>query len=74
MSVLSMLLCCVVVWPMCHAVTLGCLLVPGQPSKFQIGEVSDTSIELTWEPAFDKEGIISYELRYKEGSQGSQVH
>ncbi|XP_047661218.1 receptor-type tyrosine-protein phosphatase S isoform X25 [Tachysurus fulvidraco] len=47
--------------------------VPGQPSKFQIGEVSDTSIELTWEPAFDKEGIISYELRYKEGSQGSQV-
>ncbi|XP_046712783.1 receptor-type tyrosine-protein phosphatase S isoform X16 [Silurus meridionalis] len=47
--------------------------VPGQPSKFQIGEVSDTSIELTWEPAFDKEGIISYELRYREGSQGSQV-
>ncbi|KAM9461795.1 receptor-type tyrosine-protein phosphatase S isoform 7-T9 [Clarias gariepinus] len=47
--------------------------VPGQPSKFQIGEVSSTSIELTWEPAFDKEGIISYELRYKEGSQGNQV-
>ncbi|KAI4873275.1 hypothetical protein NFI96_003083 [Prochilodus magdalenae] len=45
--------------------------VPGQPSKFQIGEVSDTTIELTWEPAFEKEGIISYELRYKEASQGS---
>lgn len=73
MSVLSMLLC-VAVWPLCHAVTLDFLLVPGQPSKFQIGEVSDTSIELTWEPAFDKEGIISYELRYKEGRQGSQVH
>lgn len=31
--------------------------VPGQPSKFQIGAVSDTSIELTWEPAHEKEGI-----------------
>ncbi|XP_062868435.1 receptor-type tyrosine-protein phosphatase S isoform X1 [Trichomycterus rosablanca] len=47
--------------------------VPGQPSKFQIGEVSDTSIKLTWEPAFENEGIISYELHYKEGSQGTQV-
>lgn len=47
--------------------------VPGQPSKFQVGDVSDTSIELTWELAFDKEGIISYELRYTEGSFGSQV-
>lgn len=64
----------IVVWPLCQAFILDCLLVPGQPSKFQIGEVSDTSIELTWEPAFDKEGIISYELRYKEGTQGSQVH
>uniref|UniRef100_A0AAQ5ZM69 protein-tyrosine-phosphatase n=1 Tax=Amphiprion ocellaris TaxID=80972 RepID=A0AAQ5ZM69_AMPOC len=36
--------------------------VPGQPSKFQVGAVSDTSIELTWEPAYDKEGIINYEL------------
>ncbi|XP_076847753.1 LOW QUALITY PROTEIN: receptor-type tyrosine-protein phosphatase S [Brachyhypopomus gauderio] len=45
--------------------------VPGQPSKFQTGEVTDTSIELTWEPAF--EGIIRYELRYREGAQGSQV-
>lgn len=72
MSVLSMVLC--VVWHLCHAFILDCLLVPGQPSKFEIGEVSDTSIELTWEPTFDKEGIISYELRYKEGSQGNQVH
>ncbi|XP_066503468.1 receptor-type tyrosine-protein phosphatase S isoform X4 [Hoplias malabaricus] len=47
--------------------------VPGQPSKFQIGQVSDTTIELTWEPAFEKEGIISYELRYKESNQGSWV-
>ncbi|XP_061594497.1 receptor-type tyrosine-protein phosphatase S isoform X2 [Cololabis saira] len=47
--------------------------VPGQPSKFQVGAVSDTSIELTWEPAYEKEGIINYELRYKEGSFGSQM-
>uniref|UniRef100_A0A3Q2PUH7 protein-tyrosine-phosphatase n=1 Tax=Fundulus heteroclitus TaxID=8078 RepID=A0A3Q2PUH7_FUNHE len=47
--------------------------VPGQPSKFQVGAVSDTSIELTWEPAYEKEGIISYELRYKEGNLGTQV-
>uniref|UniRef100_A0A3Q1CN66 protein-tyrosine-phosphatase n=1 Tax=Amphiprion ocellaris TaxID=80972 RepID=A0A3Q1CN66_AMPOC len=46
--------------------------VPGQPSKFQVGAVSDTSIELTWEPAYDKEGIINYELRYKEGNFGTQ--
>uniref|UniRef100_A0A8C1STT2 protein-tyrosine-phosphatase n=1 Tax=Cyprinus carpio TaxID=7962 RepID=A0A8C1STT2_CYPCA len=24
--------------------------VPGQPTNFQVGEVSDTSVELTWEP------------------------
>ncbi|KAM6920954.1 receptor-type tyrosine-protein phosphatase S isoform 6-T6 [Xenentodon cancila] len=47
--------------------------VPGQPSKFQVGAVSDTSIELTWEPAYEKEGIIKYELRYKEGNFGSQM-
>ncbi|XP_036376534.1 receptor-type tyrosine-protein phosphatase S isoform X3 [Megalops cyprinoides] len=47
--------------------------VPGQPTKFQVGTVSDTSIELTWEPAYDKEGIINYELRYREGKQGNQV-
>uniref|UniRef100_A0A8C6Q452 protein-tyrosine-phosphatase n=1 Tax=Nothobranchius furzeri TaxID=105023 RepID=A0A8C6Q452_NOTFU len=40
--------------------------VPGQPSKFQVGAVSDTSIELTWDPAYDKEGIVRYELRYKD--------
>ena len=50
-----------------------CSSVPGQPSKFQVGAVSDTSIELTWEPAYEKEGIISYELRYTEGSFGTQV-
>ncbi|XP_067085608.1 receptor-type tyrosine-protein phosphatase S, partial [Osmerus mordax] len=47
--------------------------VPGQPNKFMVGAVSDTSIELTWEPAHEKEGIINYELRYKEGSFGSQI-
>uniref|UniRef100_A0A4W6D6Y4 protein-tyrosine-phosphatase n=1 Tax=Lates calcarifer TaxID=8187 RepID=A0A4W6D6Y4_LATCA len=47
--------------------------VPGQPSKFQVGAVSDTSIELTWEPAYEKEGIINYELRYSEGSFGTQM-
>nr|XP_029134655.1 receptor-type tyrosine-protein phosphatase S-like [Labrus bergylta] len=46
--------------------------VPGQPSKFQVGAVSDTSIELTWE-AYEKEGIINYELRYMEGSFGTQM-
>ncbi|XP_027883903.1 receptor-type tyrosine-protein phosphatase S isoform X10 [Xiphophorus couchianus] len=47
--------------------------VPGQPSKFQVGAVSDTSIELTWEPAYEKEGIINYELRYKEGDSDTQM-
>ncbi|KAK2895411.1 hypothetical protein Q8A73_014899 [Channa argus] len=39
--------------------------VPGQPGKFKAGKVTDTSIELTWEPAYTKEGIVSYELLYK---------
>ncbi|XP_044056869.1 receptor-type tyrosine-protein phosphatase S isoform X14 [Siniperca chuatsi] len=47
--------------------------VPGQPSKFQAGAVSDTSIELTWEPAYEKEGIVNYELHYMEGSLGTQM-
>lgn len=53
--------------------TLAPFVVPGQPTNFQVGEVSDTSVELTWEPAFEKEGIISYELHYREGRQESQV-
>lgn len=53
--------------------SLLCSSVPGQPSKFQVGAVSDTSIELTWEAAYEKEGIINYELRYMEGSFGTQV-
>lgn len=53
--------------------SLLCSPVPGQPSKFQVGAVSDTSIELTWEPAYEKEGIINYELRYKESGFGTQV-
>ncbi|XP_076131587.1 receptor-type tyrosine-protein phosphatase S [Alosa pseudoharengus] len=43
--------------------------VPGQPEKFQVGSVSDTSIQLTWEPA----GSLNYELRYREGAKGSEV-
>ena len=49
------------------------LPVPGQPNKFQVGAVSDTSIELTWEPAYEREGIISYNLHCKEGSPGILV-
>ncbi|XP_048844604.1 receptor-type tyrosine-protein phosphatase S-like isoform X9 [Brienomyrus brachyistius] len=47
--------------------------VPGQPTKFQVGKVTETSVELTWEPAYDKEGIISHELVYKEGKSGTQM-
>ena len=39
--------------------------VPGQPGKFKVGKVTETSIELTWEPAYTKEGIVNYELLYK---------
>ncbi|KAM6948832.1 receptor-type tyrosine-protein phosphatase S isoform 3-T3 [Aplochiton taeniatus] len=45
--------------------------VPGQPGKFKVGKVSDTSIELTWEPAYTKEGIVNYELLYKPVKFGS---
>uniref|UniRef100_A0A672SEJ3 protein-tyrosine-phosphatase n=1 Tax=Sinocyclocheilus grahami TaxID=75366 RepID=A0A672SEJ3_SINGR len=40
--------------------------VPGQPGKFQVGKVTDTSVELTWEPAYSKEPVKAYELIYKE--------
>ena len=56
-----------------HQCPLPCPSVPGQPSKFQVGAVSDTSIELTWEPAYEKEGIINYELRYMDRSLGTQA-
>ncbi|CAB1317189.1 unnamed protein product [Coregonus sp. 'balchen'] len=39
--------------------------VPGQPGKFKVGKVTDTSIQLTWEPSYTKEGIVNYELLYK---------
>nr|XP_043879832.1 receptor-type tyrosine-protein phosphatase S-like isoform X2 [Solea senegalensis] len=45
--------------------------VPGQPGKFKVGRVNDTSIELTWEPAYTKEGIVNYELLYKPVKFGS---
>ncbi|KAM9791632.1 receptor-type tyrosine-protein phosphatase S isoform 7-T7 [Syngnathus typhle] len=45
--------------------------VPGQPGKFKIGRVTDTSIELTWEPAYTKMAIINYELLYKPVKYGS---
>ncbi|XP_031711081.1 receptor-type tyrosine-protein phosphatase S isoform X7 [Anarrhichthys ocellatus] len=44
--------------------------VPGQPGKFKVGKVADTSIELTWEPAYTKEGIVNYELLYKPVKYG----
>lgn len=47
--------------------------VPGQPGKFKVGKVADTSIELTWEPAYTKEGIVNYELLYKPVKFGSLV-
>lgn len=28
--------------------------------------MSDTSIELTWDPAYEKEGIVNYDLRYRD--------
>lgn len=49
------------------------LPVPGQPGKFKVGRVTDTSIELTWEPAYTKEGIVNYELLYKPVKFGSLV-
>ncbi|XP_056599120.1 receptor-type tyrosine-protein phosphatase S isoform X2 [Triplophysa dalaica] len=39
--------------------------VPGQPGKFQVGKVTDTSVELSWEPAYSKEPVKSYQLIYK---------
>ncbi|KAG7281266.1 hypothetical protein CRUP_019791 [Coryphaenoides rupestris] len=47
------------------------LCLPGQPGKFKVGKVTDTSIELTWEPAYTKEGIVNYELLYKPVKFGS---
>ncbi|XP_030630523.1 receptor-type tyrosine-protein phosphatase S [Chanos chanos] len=46
--------------------------VPGQPGKFQVGKVTDTSIELTWEPAHSNEVIQSYELIYKAVKLGNE--
>ncbi|XP_017277703.1 receptor-type tyrosine-protein phosphatase S isoform X5 [Kryptolebias marmoratus] len=45
--------------------------VPGQPGKFKVGKVTDTSIELTWEPVYNKEKIIKYELLYRPVKFGS---
>lgn len=50
-----------------------CVLVPGQPGKFQVGKVTDTSVELTWEPAYSKEPVKAYELIYKSPDLGVQV-
>ncbi|XP_051277011.1 receptor-type tyrosine-protein phosphatase F isoform X3 [Dicentrarchus labrax] len=47
--------------------------VPGQPYKFQVGAVSDTSIELTWEPAFETDGVKHYELQYIGLSSGTEM-
>ncbi|XP_034052095.1 receptor-type tyrosine-protein phosphatase S-like isoform X2 [Gymnodraco acuticeps] len=45
--------------------------VPGQPGKFKVNKVADTHIELTWEPAYTKEGIVNYELLYRPVKFGS---
>ncbi|XP_054888580.1 receptor-type tyrosine-protein phosphatase S-like isoform X3 [Poeciliopsis prolifica] len=45
--------------------------VPGQPGKFKVGKVTDTSIELTWDPVYTKEKIVNYELLYKPVKFGS---
>lgn len=49
------------------------LSVPGQPGKFKVGKVTDASIELTWEPVYNKEKIIKYELLYRPVKFGSVV-
>lgn len=54
-------------------VFLICVSVPGQPGKFQVGKVTDTSVELTWEPAYSKEPVKAYELIYKAPELGIQV-
>ncbi|XP_067309046.1 receptor-type tyrosine-protein phosphatase S isoform X3 [Pseudorasbora parva] len=46
--------------------------VPGQPGKFQVGKVTDTSVELTWDPAYSKEPVKAYELIYKSPALGVQ--
>uniref|UniRef100_A0A4W5PR46 protein-tyrosine-phosphatase n=1 Tax=Hucho hucho TaxID=62062 RepID=A0A4W5PR46_9TELE len=38
-----------------------------------LGKVTDTSIQLTWEPSYTKEGIVNYELLYKPVKFGSLV-
>ncbi|KAL1281179.1 hypothetical protein QQF64_015779, partial [Cirrhinus molitorella] len=46
--------------------------VPGQPGKFQVGKVTDTSVELIWDPAYSKEPVKAYELIYKAPELGIQ--
>uniref|UniRef100_A0A9J7XVS0 protein-tyrosine-phosphatase n=1 Tax=Cyprinus carpio carpio TaxID=630221 RepID=A0A9J7XVS0_CYPCA len=46
--------------------------VPGQPGKFRVGKVTDTSVELTWESAYSKEPVKAYELIYKAPELGIQ--
>ncbi|XP_076838306.1 receptor-type tyrosine-protein phosphatase S-like [Brachyhypopomus gauderio] len=46
--------------------------VPGQPGKFRVGRVQDTSVELIWDPPLSREPIESYELIYKAVKYGTQ--
>ncbi|KAK1790815.1 hypothetical protein P4O66_014669 [Electrophorus voltai] len=46
--------------------------VPGQPGKFRVGRVRDTSVELIWDPPHSKEPIKSYELIYKAAKYSAQ--
>uniref|UniRef100_A0A8C4TN33 protein-tyrosine-phosphatase n=1 Tax=Erpetoichthys calabaricus TaxID=27687 RepID=A0A8C4TN33_ERPCA len=47
--------------------------VPGQPMNFRAEALSDTSIRLSWDPP-RQENIIKYDLHYKEGEHGQEIH
>ncbi|XP_039623041.1 LOW QUALITY PROTEIN: receptor-type tyrosine-protein phosphatase S [Polypterus senegalus] len=47
--------------------------VPGQPMNFRSEALSDTSIRLSWDPP-RQENIIKYDLHYKEGEHGQEIH
>lgn len=56
-----------------HNLFINSVLVPGQPGKFRVGKIRDTSIELMWDPPFSKEPIKSYELIYRAAKHSTQV-
>ncbi|XP_058870097.1 receptor-type tyrosine-protein phosphatase S-like isoform X7 [Acipenser ruthenus] len=46
--------------------------VPGQPMNFRAEAVSDTSIQLSWDPP-RQENIIKFDLHYREGEHGKEI-